>query len=69
MSAPALDFVWQDREIVFDAKPQMLECRRGEVTIDSINSVEDTKGLQLYPFVSYANLILCKETTEKEVHW
>jgi Bardet-Biedl syndrome 5 protein len=39
-----LEFIWQDREIVFDAKPQLLECRRGEVAIDSINSVEDTKG-------------------------
>ncbi|CAE7463524.1 BBS5 [Symbiodinium microadriaticum] len=46
-TAASSDFVWQDREIVFDAKPQMLECRRGEVTIDSINSVEDTKDLKL----------------------
>ena len=36
--------VWQDREIRFDALPQLLQNRRGEVTIDSINSVEDTKG-------------------------
>lgn len=42
--AAAQEFVWQDREIIFDAKPQQLECRRGEVAIDSINSVEDTKG-------------------------
>jgi WD40 repeat protein len=26
-----LEFIWQDREIVFDAKPQLLECRRSEV--------------------------------------
>mmetsp|Transcript_25475 Transcript_25475/g.37583 ORF Transcript_25475/g.37583 Transcript_25475/m.37583 type:complete len:345 (-) Transcript_25475:114-1148(-) len=39
-----MDFIWQDREIIFDAKPQQLECRRGETAIDSINSVEDTKG-------------------------
>jgi hypothetical protein len=43
MSAP-LDFVWQDREVLFDAKPNQLDCRRGEKIIDSINSVEDTKG-------------------------
>lgn len=36
--------VWQDREIRFDAKLDDLEMRRGEKMIDSINSVEDTKG-------------------------
>lgn len=36
--------VWQDREIRFDVQPTALELRRGEVEIDSINSVEDTKG-------------------------
>jgi|EP01033_Poteriospumella_lacustris_P005748 Bardet-Biedl syndrome 5 protein len=38
------DYVWQDREIRFDSKPPLLACRRGEKIIDSINSVEDTKG-------------------------
>lgn len=38
------DYVWQDREIRFDTKPAQLECRKGEIAIDSINSVEDTKG-------------------------
>lgn len=38
------EFVWQDREIRFDSKPQTLACRKGEKLIDSINSVEDTKG-------------------------
>ncbi len=38
------DLVWQDREIRFDAKPNLLACRKGEKLIDSINSVEDTKG-------------------------
>lgn len=37
-------FVWQDREIRFDSHPALLECRKGEVIIDSMNSVEDTKG-------------------------
>eukprot|EP00605_Chrysophyceae_sp_TOSAG23-4_P001790 GSChrysophyteH1.ASY1.ANO1.1979.1 assembled CDS len=36
--------VWQDREIRFDSKPDLLECRKGEIAIDSINAVEDTKG-------------------------
>mmetsp|Transcript_18304 Transcript_18304/g.42618 ORF Transcript_18304/g.42618 Transcript_18304/m.42618 type:complete len:354 (-) Transcript_18304:203-1264(-) len=35
---------WQDREIRFDVSPTHLEMRRGEVEIDSINAVEDTKG-------------------------
>eukprot|EP00606_Chrysophyceae_sp_TOSAG23-5_P000874 GSChrysophyteH2.ASY1.ANO1.807.1 assembled CDS len=38
------DYVWQDREIRFDSKPDLLECRKGEIAIDSINAVEDTKG-------------------------
>ena len=37
-------WVWQDREIRFDAPPQQLAARKGEQVIDSINSVEDTKG-------------------------
>jgi Bardet-Biedl syndrome 5 protein len=36
--------VWQDREIRFDAQPSLLDLRTGETPIDSINSVEDTKG-------------------------
>ena len=35
--------IWEDREIRFDSKAQLLSCRRGERVIDSINSVEDTK--------------------------
>ena len=38
------DFIWQDRDIRFDSKSHFLSCRRGESIIDSINSVEDTKG-------------------------
>jgi len=38
------NYVWQDREIRFDAFPQLLTARRGEYIIDKINSVEDTKG-------------------------
>lgn len=36
--------VWQDREIRFDTVVASLDTRPGEVQIDSINSVEDTKG-------------------------
>jgi len=36
--------VWQDRGIRFDVLRQQLSCSKGEFEIDSINSVEDTKG-------------------------
>lgn len=36
--------VWQDREVRFDSSPEEMQCRKGEVVVDSINSVEDTKG-------------------------
>jgi len=36
--------VWQDREIRFDVIVSELAQRKGEVVVDSINSVEDTKG-------------------------
>lgn len=38
------DGVWQDREIRFDTSLAQLAIRPGEFQIDSINSVEDTKG-------------------------
>lgn len=38
------EFVWQDREIRFDIPVTQLQTRKGEITVDSINSVEDTKG-------------------------
>lgn len=38
------DVIWQDREVRFDLPSQKLVPRRGEQQIDSINSVEDTKG-------------------------
>ena len=44
MESKANDSVWEDREIRFDSNSQLLACRRGEILIDSINSVEDTKG-------------------------
>ena len=36
--------IWQDREIRFDVPRQQLKTSKGEFEIDSINSVEDTKG-------------------------
>ena len=38
------DGIWQDRDIRFDTAISSLAIRPGEVQIDSINSVEDTKG-------------------------
>jgi len=43
-SLKPVEFVWQDREVRFDSPPAEMQCRKGEVVIDSINSVEDTKG-------------------------
>lgn len=42
--ADASNYIWHDREIRFDAKQTLLACRKNEQLIDSINSVEDTKG-------------------------
>jgi hypothetical protein len=39
-----VDLDWHDREIRFDVKLEALELRRGEVIIDSLEPVEDTKG-------------------------
>jgi Bardet-Biedl syndrome 5 protein len=39
-----LSTCWQDREIRFDQPSSVLNYRDGEFQIDSINSVEDTKG-------------------------
>ncbi|CAM2718167.1 unnamed protein product [Rotaria socialis] len=36
--------VWHDREIRFDVSPNDLKCRSGEFIIDTLSSVEDTKG-------------------------
>lgn len=35
---------WQDREIRFDISAAAMQLRKGETLVDSINSVEDTKG-------------------------
>ncbi|GBF88644.1 hypothetical protein Rsub_01543 [Raphidocelis subcapitata] len=41
---PEAPDVWQDREIRFDAPAGDLACRRGEVVLDYMEGVEDTKG-------------------------
>ena len=43
-SSDSEDGVWQDRDIRFDTALSQLAIRPGEFQIDSINSVEDTKG-------------------------
>lgn len=35
--AESADFIWQDRDIRFDSKGPLLDCRKGETVIDSIN--------------------------------
>eukprot|EP00998_Keelungia_sp_KM082_P005655 NODE_1962_length_1172_cov_70.622967_g1945_i0.p1 GENE.NODE_1962_length_1172_cov_70.622967_g1945_i0~~NODE_1962_length_1172_cov_70.622967_g1945_i0.p1 ORF type:complete len:346 (+),score=68.16 NODE_1962_length_1172_cov_70.622967_g1945_i0:99-1136(+) len=37
-------YIWQDREIRFDIPPADIDLRRGEFEIDSLDSIEDTKG-------------------------
>jgi len=38
------DFIWQDRDIRFDSRAVDLELRKGEVAIETLTEVEDTKG-------------------------
>lgn len=44
LPSKADEVVWQDREVRFDCAHGEMQCRKGEVVVDSINSVEDTKG-------------------------
>lgn len=37
-------FIWEDREIRFDVNPRDLSARRGEIDVEVLDSVEDTKG-------------------------
>ncbi|KAM4897941.1 Bardet-Biedl syndrome 5 protein isoform X3 [Pyrgilauda ruficollis] len=39
-----LDVLWEDRDVRFDISPQQMKMRPGEVLIDCLESVEDTKG-------------------------
>jgi Bardet-Biedl syndrome 5 protein len=38
------DYIWQDRDVRFDSKAPQLELRKGEVAIETLEDVEDTKG-------------------------
>ncbi|XP_013790289.1 Bardet-Biedl syndrome 5 protein homolog, partial [Limulus polyphemus] len=44
MSNKNADILWQDRDIRFDITPQELQLRHGEIMIDKLEAVEDTKG-------------------------
>ncbi|XP_057227694.1 Bardet-Biedl syndrome 5 protein isoform X2 [Malurus melanocephalus] len=39
-----LDVLWEDRDVRFDISAQQMKMRPGEVLIDCLESVEDTKG-------------------------
>ncbi|XP_048201239.1 Bardet-Biedl syndrome 5 protein isoform X2 [Perognathus longimembris pacificus] len=39
-----LDVLWEDREVRFDLYSQQMKTRPGEVLIDCLDSIEDTKG-------------------------
>lgn len=41
---PTNDALWEDREIRFDISPMQMKMRAGEIMIDRLDSVEDTKG-------------------------
>ncbi|XP_061413364.1 Bardet-Biedl syndrome 5 protein homolog isoform X2 [Lethenteron reissneri] len=36
--------LWEDREVRFDVSPQLMKPRAGEFVLDTMESVEDTKG-------------------------
>uniref|UniRef100_A0A3Q2DFU4 Bardet-Biedl syndrome 5 protein homolog n=1 Tax=Cyprinodon variegatus TaxID=28743 RepID=A0A3Q2DFU4_CYPVA len=40
----ALDTLWEDRDVRFDITAQQMKTRPGEVLIDCLDSIEDTKG-------------------------
>ncbi|KAB1279420.1 Bardet-Biedl syndrome 5 protein-like protein [Camelus dromedarius] len=39
-----LDALWEDRDVRFDVSSQQMKTRPGEVLIDCLDSIEDTKG-------------------------
>ncbi|XP_049629436.1 Bardet-Biedl syndrome 5 protein [Suncus etruscus] len=39
-----LDALWEDRSVRFDVSSQQMKTRPGEVLIDCLDSIEDTKG-------------------------
>ena len=47
-------YVWQDKRLKFDVPKAYLGLTKGEFLIDSINSVEDTKGFVVNSPFSFA---------------
>nr|XP_060634695.1 Bardet-Biedl syndrome 5 protein isoform X2 [Anolis sagrei ordinatus] len=43
-AAAAADTLWEDRDVRFDISPQQMKMRPGEVLIDCLDPIEDTKG-------------------------
>ncbi|XP_069791803.1 BBSome complex member BBS5 [Narcine bancroftii] len=41
---PVLDALWEDRDVRFDIAPNHMKMRPGEVLIDCLDCIEDTKG-------------------------
>ncbi|XP_066202762.1 Bardet-Biedl syndrome 5 protein isoform X2 [Saccopteryx leptura] len=39
-----MDALWEDRDVRFDVSSQQMKTRPGEVLIDCLDSIEDTKG-------------------------
>ncbi|XP_052579979.1 Bardet-Biedl syndrome 5 protein isoform X2 [Peromyscus californicus insignis] len=39
-----LDVLWEDRDVRFDVSSQQMKTRPGEILIDCLDSIEDTKG-------------------------
>ena len=39
-----MSLLWEDREVRFDIAPAQMKMRPGEQLIDTLDSVEDTKG-------------------------
>lgn len=69
------DQIWQDREIRFDIPTHTLQPRKGETEIDSINSVEDTKGTvcifssQFFDICIIDNFLVVKATMANADLW
>ncbi|KAJ6660768.1 hypothetical protein lerEdw1_017394 [Lerista edwardsae] len=43
-AAATADSLWEDRDVRFDVSSQQMKMRPGEVLIDCLDSIEDTKG-------------------------
>jgi hypothetical protein len=65
------DYIWQDREIRFDCKPQLLQCRRGEEIIGKFKTLpQSTVASQEAHAISIVFLFQIQSTvlkTPKEI--